>query len=511
MPSKEEIARSPNDFNNIGTSLQFSKAQKYFIAIVFAAAIYFPVFYCLDTLPLSIFDEAHVAVNAIELTWRHFWVTTYNNSPEMWNLKPPLLPWLQRLCMYVVGYNTLAVRLPSAFAALGCCVMFLIFSRKIFTNYLSGIAASLVLVTSQGFIRDHVARNGDYDTLLSFFILSAFLLFYIYFHTSQKKYLYFAGAALLGGLLTKGVAAVIFTPGVVIFLIYEKKIGALLKQKAFWLTALIVLAVITGFYIIRDASTPGYFKKVVEGEWKGIPLTVVQGHSGPWWFYIDYFFNTGFAQYAVVLLAALVSYIFLPRNTSLHKIAVYCLLFILAQGGILSVTTSKLPWYDAPVYTVAALLAGIFIAHIIGYFTDLSSGFTARIKPVVICALLLAFFSWPYMRTMQYILKSQPANWSALNYEAYLKKLRKDKPDTKNFIIGYASNAEQVLFFGQAYNKQYNYKISWKDAWQQFNTGDTIVSCERFTLDTLSRQYNYTLLHKDGDCTAFVLHNKLTK
>ncbi|MGZ5304522.1 MAG: hypothetical protein ACXWDO_10450, partial [Bacteroidia bacterium] len=133
----------------------------------------------------------------------------------------------------------------------------------------------------------------------------------------------------------------------------------------------------------------------------------------------------------------------------------------------------------------------------------------SHIKPGIICVLLIvAVFCWPYLKTMQYILNEKPSSWSPLLYDGYMKKLRKNKPEIKNYTIAYAGNNEQLIFFGQAYNKQFGYNIGWKDVWKEFNEGDTIVSCEKFVSDTLATQFNYKLLHQNGDCKTYTLMDK---
>src|SRR5690606_9717613 len=100
-----------------------------------------------------IWDEARLAINAYEMSQNGNLIVTYfDGAPDMWNTKPPLLIWIQALFIKMFGFNELAIRLPSAIAALFTCVVILIFSEKYLKNFWFGFIAVVVLVTSQGYI-----------------------------------------------------------------------------------------------------------------------------------------------------------------------------------------------------------------------------------------------------------------------------------------------------------------------------------------------------------------------
>lgn len=131
---------------------------------------FFPIFYQLGTEAIHIWDEAIYANNAVEMLENgNIWVLYNNGEPSLYNTKPPLAIWLQVLSMKFFGVNEWAVRLPSAFAALGTCLMLFYFLKR-WCNASVGYLAVLFLLTSKGFVQNHVALSGDLDALLCFFI-----------------------------------------------------------------------------------------------------------------------------------------------------------------------------------------------------------------------------------------------------------------------------------------------------------------------------------------------------
>src|SRR4051812_31990685 len=104
--------------------------------------MYMPVFGNLNTLPIRIWDEGRIAINAFEMYASHnFLVTTFNFVPDMWNTKPPFLVWCMVFLMKIIGVNELSVRLPSAFAAFFTCAAMLLFLRRYFKDAWMGIIA----------------------------------------------------------------------------------------------------------------------------------------------------------------------------------------------------------------------------------------------------------------------------------------------------------------------------------------------------------------------------------
>jgi len=64
----------------------------------------------LDGHPVYLSDESRQAFNSFEMFLNGNWlVTTFENKPDLWNTKPPLLIWLQVLFYHLVGTNELAL------------------------------------------------------------------------------------------------------------------------------------------------------------------------------------------------------------------------------------------------------------------------------------------------------------------------------------------------------------------------------------------------------------------
>ena len=132
---------------------KISLAELCLIVIALLGVVYFSLFYKLATGSLNIWDEARVAVSALEMSQTGNWlIPTYDFKPDMWSVKPPLMVILEAIAMKWVGFNELAVRLPGAIAAFATLALLFWFSVKQLNSLLVGFCSVLFLSTSPGYV-----------------------------------------------------------------------------------------------------------------------------------------------------------------------------------------------------------------------------------------------------------------------------------------------------------------------------------------------------------------------
>ena len=204
------------------------KGTRWSVPTLFVLFGVFPLFMHLDTLPIRVWDEARQAINAMEM-WenRDFLVTHFEGDPEMWSTKPPLLIWAQVAFFSLLGPGELALRLPSAIAAfLTGWFLLRLCTRELNAPWM-GLMACLVLYTNEGYINMHVARGGEYDApMILWMTTSAWALFRWSLHGRSTDLLW-CMLLLALGVLTKSVQALLFVPGMALYLLYR---GQLLQK-----------------------------------------------------------------------------------------------------------------------------------------------------------------------------------------------------------------------------------------------------------------------------------------
>jgi 4-amino-4-deoxy-L-arabinose transferase-like glycosyltransferase len=318
-------------------------------------------------MPLKKFDEVRLAISAIEMSQNHQWfITYYDGLPEMWSVKPPLLIWIQVLFIKLIGINELAIRLPSALAALTICFIIYRFIINEFQNKWIASFSVLILITSNGFVHSHGARSGDYDTFLCLFLLIQALSFYKYIQTENIKYIIYFSIGIILACMTKGITGLLFLPGFFIYIAIEKKYKFIIDWKLM-LGYLVSIAVVLAYYFYRETLAVGYLKAVYENELGGRFLKSLEGHQHEWWFYFVHFFNFKFTPwYFLMIIGLMISKLELSYTLFIRFSSCLILSFLF----IISSSQTKIIWYDMPIYPLISMIAGIGIFAIYQLIRD---------------------------------------------------------------------------------------------------------------------------------------------
>ncbi|HXU27136.1 MAG TPA: glycosyltransferase family 39 protein, partial [Bacteroidia bacterium] len=309
--------------------------------------IYFPIFLNLGGLVMLRWDEGRYGVSSYEMLQnKNPFIVTYINQPCFDSTKPPLMHWLQAISITLFGFNETSVRLPSALAGLIICIVIMSFSIKRFNSFSLGAICTLLLVTiPDGFCGiDHCVRSADYDALLAMFSFIAILYFYQYNQQPQKhKYLFLTFVFFTCAFLTKGVASLFYTPGLVIYAIIKGNFLPLFKNK--WLYFSIAFFVFTvGFFLLmREYFNPGYLKALNETEGLGRHEVVKDGHVGDGWYYFS-FLKEKFDYFFLLIPVSWVLGIS-SKDEKIRTFSIFSLILSVTFYLVISTSQTKIHWY----------------------------------------------------------------------------------------------------------------------------------------------------------------------
>ncbi|RZK49826.1 MAG: hypothetical protein EOO59_16205, partial [Hymenobacter sp.] len=324
----------------------------------------FPLYYELGRTPVQLWDEARVAVNAAEMARDGHWlVPRFDGAPDHWNTKPPLLIWLTALCFKAFGYSTWALRLPTLVASLTTVVLIFRFAATTLARPLAGFFAGVVLVTSLGYVRLHVARTGDYDALLTCWQVVLWINFFQYLEDGRRRHFYWVAFALLAATLTKGPAGVLGVPGLLVYALGRGKLGWLLRQPIIYAAALGWVAVVAGYFVVREGIDPGYWQAVQANDLGGRFLTVLEGHGSPWTYYLANMRDHLYSLWLWAIVPSLVLGWLQPAGRVRRAVGLLTV-FVVGWLAVISISKSKLDWYDAPIYPALALLLGLGLSSL---------------------------------------------------------------------------------------------------------------------------------------------------
>lgn len=464
-------------------------------------ALYFPLFLHLDSFSLRIYDEARRAVNAFEMWQSGNWlVTTFQFKPEMWGTKPPLLIWCQSALMQILGPTVLAVRLPSALAGLATAILLFLFAFRKLGGWPAGILASLSLLTANAFLKSsHSARTGDFDAMLVFFCTVYLLAFFTYLENKRARYLYVTGLGILLAVLTKSIAGLLFAPGLLLYLLIKSELLPLLRNRHFYLSAAICLLGIAAFYLGREHYNPGYLQAVWENELGGRYTETLEAHKHPF----SYYFRRLPERFPYFLLFSLLGMWWgvssvRQAQTLAQRIALYSTLLVLSFLLVISNSSTKLAWYDLPVFPFLSLLAAVGWTKVVLHRlrqTSWGKKWMTR-NPWLPAAATILLLLFPYLFTLKYCMRPDPAKYSGTEaYGHYIEKMEAERdyyitsmfyrPDIRFYQLAYQTRGYDIRLFHNKYPP---------------DAGQKVMICGDKERQVVEETGAFDILHQQGKC-----------
>ena len=414
------------------------------IYLLLLTCLYFVFFQHLDSFPVRNWDESMYAVNAYEMFINHnFIVPYYKGLPDMLVLKPPMQIWLQVLFIKLVGYNELAIRLPSALASAGSALLLFLFIKKRSSLFLA-LCVFFVFISSLGVATFHTGRTGDTDALLAFFILCYCVCFYKWLFENKSASLFYFFIFLSLAFLTKSFVALFLAPTFLIILIYFKKVGSLFNSKWFYLGVILFVGVSIGYLLLREKYNPGYIKYLIGFDFLTRYSDVVDLHAEPFDFYLNRFYEDRFKWLVLVLPGAL----FMWCNIKTRPAFVFLILLFTGYFLIISFSVTKVDWYDLPLYPILSIFCGYALYTLISTFNSFQSPSYNALGLLFIFMLPLYF---AFRNSYKSEVKPSERKLEILNEYAFRNK----KNQSLNGVIFLTNYYERSLYF-------YKYRLNTK-------------------------------------------------
>lgn len=480
------------------------KPADFLFFIALAALIYMPIFGHLDDLTIRVWDESRLAVNAYEMYSNgNYLVTHFNGKPDMWNTKPPLQIWCQVALMHLIGPNELAIRLPSAIAAFLTCILLISLTFRLLKDYWLGGIAVLMLITTEGYVTFHATRTGDYDALLTLLTTASCFCFFMYCEFVRKQFLHGFFIFIALAVLTKGIAGLLFLPGIALYALLRKQVIPILKNKHFYTGIVGFLVVVFGFYLLREAYNPGYLKQVWNNEVGGRYLTVIERHEHEFWYYYFVLIQNQFKTWYFLIPCGIITGLTI-NNQPINALTKFCGLMVLTYFLVISCAQTKILWYVVPMFPFLAILSAIFVYSMVQLWKTSNIG-NSLFKPHVLPGLMLfMIFVTPYCTVFKKTI--QPKEFDPLGTEIsyYLRDCIKNKVKLSDHGVVYQGNSAHHLFYIHILNDQGS-TIKLQDV-RFLNPGDKVIVNQPKMKQHLEKHYKYQVLHEQKNTSIYQIY-----
>lgn len=483
--------------------------QKTLILLTFFLILaYFPLFFQLDSYTLRDWDESLYAINAAEMAETGDFIVKYSDQkPDMWNTKPPLIVWVQHIFMRVLGYNELAVRLPSAFAGLALLLVLIFFVRKHLDSELGGFLSAFILLCAPAFAYYHTTRTGDHEAPLALFLTLSLIHLYLYFQEPEryKRHLIILTLSLVAAALTKSVMGLLFLPAMLAYVLYIRKAKTFFTRPSTYLAIGGFLLLVLGYYLARESRNPGYLQAVWENELGGRYSSTLEGHEHPFFYYLNNLVSWRFIPF---LFFIPLSFFILLREKSRHirNFVVLMLLAIVLWWLIISISQTKLAWYDVPLLPLMSMIVGLAFIRI---FDGAVSYLQLRTPASRIAFAVLICFGLGFNNYRKIIIENIPKKERSASHKyGYLIKEWEKNPYYGDF---------DLYFYGKAPSLQFYQVKSRLDAgknhkrvhhFEDLYAGQKILICQQWAIKDLVKIWK-VIEHANGlDCKLLELTEK---
>ena len=473
-----------------------------------------PIFAHLDVITIQLWDESRVGDHAIAMIRDNNWiVTTYHGAPDMWMTKPPLMPWLQALFIKIVGYNELAIRLPSALAALGTCILlFYLFNKKL-KEYLPGMIAAIVLITVPGYVIYHGTRTGEYDSLVTMFMTGYAIFFFFYCEEKKGKYLSWTFAFLILAALTKGIQGVVFVPALLAYALYKKSVVAALKERQLYIGIAGFIVFVVGYYLLREHYNPGFIKTMQENEIGGRYNTVIEGHDGGPWAYLNQLVSQYFNNWYLLVIPGILAGMF-NKDKAIKDITVFATIFATIYLVVISGAKTQVYWYLLPAYPFLSILVGVFLYTVCRLLTGINN-MKEILVPDLPTQMLSYIFLWlvlfiPYQKTCDYVLSNisdvcmpQERHNIQLYLQGILHKEDKNMDGTSFLEDGFEQDLEWYVMALQQEHRPFKMVSR-----EKLQPDEKVVAFLPESRKFLEDNYNFSVLSGFHNVVLYKLHGK---
>jgi hypothetical protein len=195
--------------------------------------------------------------------------------------------------------------------------------------------------------------------------------------------------------MTKGIAAFIMGPAYLIYLILRKDLFSWLKNPNFWIGNVVLILVFGGFYILRNHFNPGYLEAVIENEVTGRYVEGLEENKEPFTFYFRLLYQLRFQNwYYLIPVGLLLGYF--SKDAKIKRLLNYLVLITIGYLLVISISETKLQWYDLPVFPYISIMAAVFFYILFRLIKSSDLFGKGLLKSVTPAFIIIFFFAAPY-------------------------------------------------------------------------------------------------------------------
>ncbi len=303
----------------------------------------------IDTIPIILWDESLYSVNAIEMLHSGNWnVHYYDGEIDYYNLKPPFFTQLRALSFHLFGYSYWVHRLPSAvFSCLTVCLTY-VAARHFTKSDKWALLAAVFLTIAPAYNTLHATKGGEYDVMMTFFMLGYVLSFLRALETNLFKWRFFTILLMGAAFYVKSIAGLFFMPGMMVAIVWYRR--EWLIERNNWLMIGLFLFFPIIYYGYIYFAVPGYLEAIYHHHFTRFGNTL-NDNPLPWYHYLK---SPSVLPYYVPSL--LLTVFLMVKKVSVPKWIIQAQILVLLFLILISSSATKHGFYTVAIFPVASIV-----------------------------------------------------------------------------------------------------------------------------------------------------------
>jgi hypothetical protein len=306
-------------------------------------------------------------------------------------------------------------------------------------------------------------------------------------------------------ILTKGVAGILAIPGLFIYVLAQQKLLDLLKSKDIYLSMFFILLFGLGYYFLREHLNPGYLNAVNNNELGGRYINTNEGHRGGWLYYWNTI-NEEFLFIMPLVFIGIFRAFFKSSRSIMELVIVFCTYIVVTFVFVISISASKLSWYDAPTSPLIALTAGFGFYTVVEFLMKIDSNIPSRIRSILLTFFFTVIIGSSYSKVISNNLSMDEFPWEKESYSVlhYIKASESKGINMNGYKIIYDPQVgySQICQIRKLQDKGQKLQIV---QISELRDGDIVVSRNADIRNQIGYHFSHVLLDSDDNIELWKL------
>jgi 4-amino-4-deoxy-L-arabinose transferase-like glycosyltransferase len=295
--------------------------------------------------------------------------------------------------------------------------------------------------------------------------------------------------------LTKGVAGLLFLPGLLVIILLNGK-WWIFRNLGLYFNGILIVMAIASYYIFREMASEGYLAAVMNNELGGRFNSTIENHYQPFHFY----FNHLLGSETIWVVMAFVGLYFGCRKERSEQRSILLTLLILTITFlvIISKSQTKLLWYFVPALPFIAIISAIGLVSLIDFLITRFGDTQPGVLKYYLCAVYIITaipYSIVFQRNYNYSVRQSDAR--LYNIGNLIKEAGNGTVDLRGYKICFNGNTPNVWADLKIVSEK-GVEMPFRSV-DKISVGDKLIVWQESVMAQLYESHNISMIKEENN------------